>query len=223
MRVVQSQQMTISEVDIAQIRFDYESRDDIPKILKGLHNVALRTAVFELLERQIAPTTGRPGMTLWTILIYGVIQLDLNCDFDRLHELTNQHNTIREMLGHGTFSEVRYHFQTLKDNVSLLTPELLDEINQLIVSAGMVWFGKKRPTKPCVGGATPLSLKPACTFPPTSTCWVTPCARSLPSSPVGVTRWGAVTGASKRTTCARSNVSCARRKTKNVAKPNPPS
>lgn len=40
------------------------------------------------------------------------------------------------MLGHGTFSEVRYHFQTRKDYVSLLTPELLDEINQRIVSAG---------------------------------------------------------------------------------------
>jgi hypothetical protein len=29
------------------------------------------------------------------------------------------------MLGHSAFSDVRYHFQTLKDNVALLTPELL--------------------------------------------------------------------------------------------------
>ena len=144
MRVVQSEQMTIGEVDIAKINFDYKSRDDIPKILKGLQfiytHVELRTAIFQLLERQVAPTvsksTGRPGMTLWTILVCGVIRLDLNCDYDRLHELVNQHNTLRQMLGHGAFDDVSYHFQTLKDNVSLLTPELLDEINQLIVGAG---------------------------------------------------------------------------------------
>ena len=151
MRVVQSEQMTIGEVDISRISFDYKSRDDIPKILKGLQfvytNVALRTAIFQLLESQVAPTvsksTGRPGMTLWTILVCGVIRLDLNCDYDRLHELVNQHNTLREMLGHGAFSDVRYHLQTLKDNVSLLTPELLDQINQLIVNAGHVLVKKK--------------------------------------------------------------------------------
>ena len=193
MRVVQNEQMTIGEVDIARINFDYKSRDDIPKILKGLQfvytNVALRTAIFELLQSQVAPkvskTVGRPGMTLWTILVCGVIRLDLNCDFDRLHELVNQHNTLREMLGHGAFSDVRYHFQTLKDNVTLLTPELLDQINQLIVNAGHVLV-KKRTTKPCVGAATPLSLKPMCTSPPTSTSCLTRCAKSSPSRRSGV-------------------------------------
>jgi len=151
MRVVQNEQMTIGEIDIARISFDSKSRDDIPKILKGLQFVysdaALRTAIFELLQRQVAPqvskTVGRPGMTLWTILVCGVIRLDLNCDYDRLHELVNQHNTLREMLGHGAFSDARYHVQTLKDNVSLLTPELLDEINQLIVQAGHGLVKKK--------------------------------------------------------------------------------
>lgn len=79
MRVVQNEQMTIGEVDIAKIRFNDKSRDDIPKILKGLQfvytNVALRIAIFQLLERQVAPrvskTNGRPGMTLWTILVCG--------------------------------------------------------------------------------------------------------------------------------------------------------
>ena len=82
-------------------------------------------------------------MPLWTILVCGVIRLDLNIDYDRLHELVNEHNTLREMLGHGAFDDVAYHFQTLKDNVSLLTPELLDEINQLVVAAGHVLAKKK--------------------------------------------------------------------------------
>lgn len=136
--------MTIGEVDISRISFDYKSRDDIPKILKGLQfiytHVELRMAIFQLLESQVAPTvsksTGRPGMPLWAILVCGVIRLDLNCDYDRLHELVNHHNTLRQMLGHGAFDDASYHLQTLKDNVSLLSPELLDEINQLVVAAG---------------------------------------------------------------------------------------
>ena len=67
----------------------------------------------------------------------------MNCDYDRLHDLVNQHNSLREMLGHGAFDDVRYHFQTIKDNVGLLTPELLDEINQRIVQAGHVLVKKK--------------------------------------------------------------------------------
>ena len=41
------------------------------------------------------------------------------------------------MLGHGTYNKEPYHFQILKDNVALLTPELLDKINQVVVSEGM--------------------------------------------------------------------------------------
>ncbi len=144
MRVVQNNQMTIGEVDVSQIKFDPKSRDDIPKILKGLQHLymdpALRASIFQLLESQIAPkvnkSNGRPGMTLWNILVCGVIRLDLNMDYDRLHELVNKHSDIRAMLGHSAVGDVNYHLQTLKDNVGLLTPALLDEINQLVVRAG---------------------------------------------------------------------------------------
>jgi IS5 family transposase len=151
MRVVQNSQMQIGEVDISQIKFDPKSRDDIPKILKGLQhlymNLPLRTQIFDLLEAELSPKVnkrnGRPGMELWKILVCGVVRLDLNEDYDRLHELVNHHNTIREMLGHAMFDEHTYQYQTLKDNVSLFTPELLDKINQVVVSAGHVLVKKK--------------------------------------------------------------------------------
>ena len=67
----------------------------------------------------------------------GVVRLALNCDYDRLLELVNNHKTIRQMLGHGfTDDDLSYHLQTLKDNVQLFTPEILDEINQVVVQAG---------------------------------------------------------------------------------------
>ena len=151
MRVVQNLQMQIGEVDVSKVKFDLKSRDDIPKILRGLQHLyiipALRTKLFALLEEHIAPKVdkgnGRPGMTLWRIFVCGTVRLDLNADYDRLHELVNHHDTLREMLGHAQFDEQRYHFQTLKDNVSLFTPQLLDKINQLVVESGHVLVKKK--------------------------------------------------------------------------------
>ena len=151
MRVVQKVQMQIGEVDVSQVTFDPKSRDDIPQILRGLQHLYLdpvvRAEIFQLLATEIAPRidkhNGRPGMTLWSILVCGVVRLDLNIDYDRLHELVNQHGTLRKMLGHGTFDEENYHFQTLKDNVGLLTPELLDKINQVVVKTGHVVAKKK--------------------------------------------------------------------------------
>jgi len=144
MRLVQNPQMMMGEVDISQIKFNPKSRDDIPKVLKGLQyiylNLELRSQIFAVLETDVAPKVskrnGRPGMELWKIFVCGVLRLDLNEDYDRLHELVNNHRTIREVLGHGIFDEHTYQYQTLKDNVSLMTPELLDKVNQLLVQSG---------------------------------------------------------------------------------------
>ena len=72
-----------------------------------------------MLESRIAPilskVIGRPGMPLWAILVCGTIRLDLNCDYDRLHDLANHHSSLRDMLGHGAFNDTRYNYQTIKD------------------------------------------------------------------------------------------------------------
>jgi len=157
--------MEIGESSIASIKLDSKSRDDIPKILRGLQYIyttkSIREPIFHLLEEKISPhvnkENGRPGMSLWKILVMGVLRLDLNCDYDRLQELVNQHRTVRQMLGHPDFFDTEsYNMQTIKDNVRLLTPELLSDINELIVKAGHELLGKKKKTNRCVGGATPL-------------------------------------------------------------------
>ena len=152
MRVVQSKQPQLGSTAIANIQFDLKSRDDIPQILRGLQyiyvNPDLRNAVFKLLETHIQPDTdqdnGRPGMNLWNIFVLGVLRLDLNWDYDRLHEQANNHKTIRQMLGHADiFDTHQYNLQTLKDNVRLLTPALLGEINKIVVASGHAAIKKK--------------------------------------------------------------------------------
>ena len=82
-------------------------------------------------------------MSLWAVLVLGVMRLGLNCDYDRVMELANEHRTLREMLGHGLLDEdKRYGLQTIKDNVSKLTPEILDLINWVVVSKGHELLGQ---------------------------------------------------------------------------------
>ena len=168
MRVVQPQQMQLGEQDIAAIKINSRSRDDIPKILQGLQHLytqsTLRNAVFDLLNTHIKADknahNGRPAMDLWKVLVMGVLRLDLDWDYDQLHEQVNNHKTIRQMLGHADpfADDDHYALQTIKDNVKLLTPELLDKINQLVVEEGHL-LAKKKHRKCCMGGATPLWLK----------------------------------------------------------------
>ena len=145
MRKTIEPQMILGEVDISKIEFDPRSRDDIPQILKGLQHIyctpELREKVFQILEKIVPEDTdannGRPGMDLWKILVLGVIRLNCDWDYDRLKEMADHHMGLRQMLGHNMFnSDKKYALQTLKDNVSLLTLEVLDEINQVVVSAG---------------------------------------------------------------------------------------
>ncbi len=95
-------------------------------------------------NRKADPNKGRMGMEQWKILVLGVLRLGLNTDYDRLQELANNHNTIRQMLGHSTWEDdFTYELQTIKDNLRLFTPEILDRINQVVVRAGHDLLKKK--------------------------------------------------------------------------------
>jgi hypothetical protein len=152
MRKIEEKQMQLGEVDISKIEFDLKSRDEIPKLLRGLQHIyrtpELRREVFSILE-QIVPRgtdrgNGRPGMELWKILVLGVLRLNCNWDYDKLREIANEHRTLRLMLRHTEDDEYQYPVQTLKDNVSLLTPEVLEKINTIVVKEGHRLLGKKK-------------------------------------------------------------------------------
>jgi HPt (histidine-containing phosphotransfer) domain-containing protein len=159
MRTVFTPQMSLGQTDIADIELDLSSRDDIPQILFGLQHIfttpSVCEAVFSILEElvpkkagddseeAVRTDTGRPGMDQWKILVLGTLRLGLNTDYDRIQELANQHRTIRDMLGHGVLDEDQtYSLQTLKDNLTLFSPEILDRINQEVVRAGHSLVGR---------------------------------------------------------------------------------
>lgn len=151
MRTVIEAQMMFGQTDISAIEIDPKSRDDIPQILRGLQHIytdtQCRERIFAILREvrpskakgqgKADPDNGRPGMEQWKILVLGVLRLALNIDYDRVQELANQHGTLRQMLGHSDWSDrTSYGLQTLKDNLRLFTPEILDRINQEVVRVG---------------------------------------------------------------------------------------
>jgi hypothetical protein len=83
-------------------------------------------------------------MDLWNILVFACIRLGSNCDYDKLKEFADQHRTVRAIVGLNIYdSAITFPLQTLKDNVSLLTPKLMDRINQVVVNRGHKALGKK--------------------------------------------------------------------------------
>jgi len=141
----------IEEVDLSM-----RSRDQLPQLLAGLQYIfvtsEVNSTVFKLLEQKIyssSNTTGRPGMSLWEIFVLGVVRLNLNVDYDRLHYMSNYDEKLRGILGVNRVSgdwkmRKEYKLQTIKDNVRLLDEETIAQINLLIVSAGHALKKKRK-------------------------------------------------------------------------------
>ena len=84
MRSVFHSQLKLGEEDIAKIKLDPKSRDDIPQLLAGLQYIyttpELRQNIFKILEEVVpcragsgkkskaSTDMGRPGMEQWIIL-----------------------------------------------------------------------------------------------------------------------------------------------------------
>jgi IS5 family transposase len=143
--------MRLGEVDLSNMLIDARCRDDIPKILLGLQYIYntphLRIKVYDLLLELLPKGTdcnnGRPGMNLWSIFVLGVLRLNLNADYDRIHDLANNHKLIRTALGESNWGDTNnYRLQTIRDNVALFTPEILDRISRVVVDAGHDLVGK---------------------------------------------------------------------------------
>ena len=153
MRKVINMQMKFGEVDIATITFDPRSRDEIPKLLRGLQEIycnrkvrdAVFTALRDLIPEGVDANNGRRGMDLWKILVLGTLRLSCNWDYDKLMDIVNNHKTLRLMLGHSSvLDDYHYPLQTLRDNLSLFTPEVLDRINRVVLQHGYQIVGKKK-------------------------------------------------------------------------------
>lgn len=142
---------------ISSAEFPNNCRDEAPKLLRGLQaifiNEELNTSVFSVLSSRInvkqkkLEKSGRKGMGLWEILVLGVMRQGLNTNFDRLHYLANTDQLMRTVMGIETESRLgkkRYGLTTIKDNLSLLDDQAIEEVNNIVINYGHSLLKKKK-------------------------------------------------------------------------------
>jgi len=154
MRKKFEQQLSLGIVPIGEIKIREKSRHQLAPLLKALQYLfvteELNSKVFTILEEHIMKNkkrTGRPGMSLWEILVLSLVRLNLNIDYDFLLDQANNHYELRGIMGVGRTDfkiDKKYHIQTLRDNVGMLDEEVLRKINDVIVEASHGVIKKKR-------------------------------------------------------------------------------
>jgi hypothetical protein len=147
------QQFSIGTIPIHEVKIRLKSRDCIPPFLAALQVLyttpEYNEKIFSILEDKLVKgkkKTGRPGMDLWQIFVLAQFRLCLDISYDRLHELANEHKTLRQIMGieKGFGHEpIEISYQNIIDNVSLLDDETVKELNNVIVGFGHDVFKKK--------------------------------------------------------------------------------
>lgn len=151
-------QYSLDTLRIEDTQIDLKSRGAFDKLLlslKVLYTTAeYRDKIFDILDKEIIQTkqnTGRKGLNLWQIFVLAQVRLTLNISYDHLHNLVNNHKSMRQLLGiESTWDkpQIKLEYQNIVDNVKLLSDELLVKINDLIVLFGHREVFKKKEEEP---------------------------------------------------------------------------
>lgn len=146
------QQLAIGQLPIEEIFIPLTSKNALDELLVALREIYINEGynerIFSILEDGISKNkkkTGRKGMNLWCIFVLSQVRLCLNISYDMLHNLANNHRTLRQMLGvENSFSSFRFEYQNIYDNISMLSDEQVVEINKVIVEFGHGEVFKKK-------------------------------------------------------------------------------
>jgi len=150
-----TQQLTIGILPIEKTVVSLKLKDSLTELLAALLEIyktpEYNEKIFSLLEDYLMKgkkKTGRTGMTLWQLFVLAQVRLCENIGYANLHALANNHLTLRSLLGmgadHGGFTRLELEYQNIYDNVSLLSDDLLKEINQVVLDFGHNEVFKKK-------------------------------------------------------------------------------
>ena len=129
---------------VVQVELNFNCRDELIPILRGLQHVystpTLRDEILKLVERDVSAKSradrGRGGLSYWCILVLASARLGCHLDYDKLQDLAENHRALRSIMQVGDFDETNFSWKRIRDNVCLLQPPTIEEINRLIVRAG---------------------------------------------------------------------------------------
>jgi IS5 family transposase len=140
------QQLSIGQFPISETIINRKSKNSLDELLAALKSIycteEYNERIFSLLEKHISAKkkkTGRSGMDLWCIFVLAQVRLCLNLSYDVLHNLANNHITLRQILGIEKsfgYDRVEFSYQNIYDNITMLSDEVITEINTIVVDFG---------------------------------------------------------------------------------------
>jgi len=144
MRQARERQRRLDGGSVSQVLLNLNCRDELIPILRGLQQVyatpKVREAILKLVERDVSAKSrsdrGREGLSYWCILVLAAVRLGCDLNYDKLHDLAENHRALRSIMEIGEFDETHFSWKRIRDNVCLLRPATIEEISQLIVSQG---------------------------------------------------------------------------------------
>jgi len=154
MRMRFEQQLIIGQLLIEDTEIKSKSKNALDQLFAALKSIycnkEYNDEIFCILEKHITSNkkrTGRKGMNLWTIFVFAQVRLCLNTSYDVLHNLANNHVSLRQIAGvemDSGFKRIEFDYQNIYDNVSMLSNELITEINAVILKFGHSEVFKKK-------------------------------------------------------------------------------
>ena len=144
MRIPQQDQLQLDCLSIGQIDLNTNCRHRIIPVLRGLQHLHSQTELLDeilaLIQRDVLgnvkPGQGRKGMTYWQILVLAAAKAGCNFTYDELHDLAENHRTLRTMMQVGGWDDESFNWQRIRDNLCRIRPETVEKINHLIVGEG---------------------------------------------------------------------------------------
>ena len=134
---------------VTKVPLNLNCRNETVPILRGLQHIYSRPEVREPILRAIARDVngkskahrGRPGLDYWEILVLAAARLGCGFNYDQLQDLAENHRALRQVMGIGDWNEEqkdkrRFDWRRIRDNLTRLRPETIEQINQVIIREG---------------------------------------------------------------------------------------
>jgi len=145
MRTPHQKQLYLGSPSVTQVVLNRNCRDRMIPILRGLQHIYsqanLRQQALDLIGEDVLgdadANRGRPGLTLWQILVLASVRLGCDCTYDHLQDLAENHNNLRHIMQvMHQWKDESFDWRRIRDNVCLVQPETIEKINHLIVAEG---------------------------------------------------------------------------------------
>ena len=130
---------------VLNVELNFNCRHEIIPILRALQHIygnpELRDELLGLVARDVNRDSredcGREGMDYWQILVLAAVRRGCGYDYDQLQNLAENHHDLRHIMGIGDWGEKQsFNWRRIRDNICLVSPEIIEKINQLIVDEG---------------------------------------------------------------------------------------